>query len=75
LTAKTTNDRQRNQKQKSKKNLQRRQPTNDYPQPIIPDWTGTPAKRALAGFASQIQNMPFTECFEQADPADLGFVF
>ena len=33
------------------------------------------AKRALAGFAIQIQNMPFTGCFEQAKPADLGFVF
>jgi len=29
------------------------------------------AKRALAGFVCQIQNMPFTACFERDELADL----
>ncbi len=48
---------------------------NDEPSQSWSHQNDCQAKRALAGFASQIQNMPFTGCFEQAEPADLGFVF
>jgi len=47
---------------------------NDEPKPKYskPNWH--PAKRALAGFVCQIQNMPFTGCFARDELADLVFL-
>jgi len=76
LTAKTKNDRQRIQKQTSKLNLQRKQPTKRLSTANHSRLNWHTSKASFSWLCKpDPKHAVQTGCFEQPKPAALGFVF